>query len=332
MDPAQFAAWNLLPDALDWTRSGLLAAAMAQFFTFSLVSVRISGLMLVGPLLGQSAVPAQIRVLLVLAAALLVTPVLPNQAQRAFREFDANSDGRLVKAEVPEALHIRFETINEELGKPKDFPIAQNEWRYRFESPQTLTAWGILAVRELSFGFVLGLGMSIIFSGLQLAGEMIDQQTGIGLSGVFNPGLELQSGISGQMLFLLGMMVFLTMPPVPGHLLVVSALLETFQVIPVGDARAGQSAIDLISDLVHQSLVLGIQIACPVLAAMAFTSLTMGFLSHTVPQINVLSLGFPIRALLNILILALSLSGTAYLIIDLIPAVIERLQFVLIGY
>jgi flagellar biosynthesis protein FliR len=56
----------------------------------------------------------------------------------------------------------------------------------------------------------------------------------------------------------------------------------------------------------------------------------MGFLSHTVPQINVLNLGFPIRALINIFLLSLSLSGAAYLLMELIPAAIERLLLSLV--
>ena len=312
MEPAQQALGDLWPDFIALSQSQLLSAALGQFYIFSLVFVRISGLMLVGPLLGQSAVPAQVRILIVMACAFLVTPALPNQAQRAFAEFDQNRNGRLTKAEVPEALHFRFDRLNQELGKPKDVPITRSEWRYRFEAPHSLLGWGVLAVRELSFGFVLGLGLSIVFSGLQLAGELIDQQTGIGLSGIFNPGFGVDAGLSGQALYLFGMMVFLTMPPVPGHLLVVSALLDTFQAIPVGEAWISSPAADLISDLVHQSLVLGIQVAAPVLVAMSFTALTMGFLSHTVPQINVLNLGFPIRALINLFILSLSLSGTAH--------------------
>ncbi len=332
MEPAQLVLGNLWPDFVAVGQSQLLNAALAQFYIFSLVFVRISGLMLVGPLLGQSAVPTQVRVLIVMTCSFLVTPALPNQAQRAFAKFDQNRDGRLTKAEVPESMHERFEDINGRLEKPKDFPITQSEWRYRFDAPQSLLGWGVLAVRELSFGFVLGLGLSIVFSGLQLAGELIDQQTGIGLSGIFNPGFGVNAGLSGQALYLFGMMVFLTMPPVSGHLLVVSALLDTFQAIPVGDAWISQSAAGLISNLVHQSLVLGIQVAAPVLAAMSFTALTMGFLSHTVPQINVLNLGFPIRALINIFILSLSLSGTAHLLINLLPVVIERLELALVGY
>ena len=180
MEPAQHVLGNLWPDFVAVGQSQLLSAALAQFSIFSLVVVRMSGLMLVGPLLGQSAVPAQVRVLIVMTCSFLITPALPNQAQRAFAEFDQNRDGRLTKAEVPESLHHRFEDLNQQLEKPKDFPITQSEWRYRFEAPQSLLGWGVLAVRELSFGFVLGLGLSIVFSGLQLAGELIDQQTGIG--------------------------------------------------------------------------------------------------------------------------------------------------------
>lgn len=332
MDPAQFGLWNAMPDVAAWSQSKLLSLGVAQFYTFSLVFVRISGLMLIGPLLGQSAIPPQIRILLILTCALLVTPTLPNQAQRAFAQLDQNHDGRLMKEEVPEILRVRFETVNSELGKPKGLPITRSEWSYRFEAPQSLLAWAIAGIRELSFGFVLGLGLSIVFSGLQLAGELIDQQTGIGLSGVFNPGFDMSAGVSGQALYLFGVIVFLTMPPISGHLLVISALLDTFQAVPLGEAWVGQSAVDLMSDLVHQSLVLGIQVAAPVLAAMAFTALTMGFLSHTVPQINVLNLGFPVRAIINICILSLSLTGTAYLLIELIPVTIQQLKFQLLPY
>lgn len=330
MPPALLAQGEHLPEMAAWTRSILIGGAIAQFYAFSLVFVRMSGLFLVGPLLGQSAVPAQFRILLAITSAFLITPSLSTQADRAFAHLDRDRNGRLVKEEVPDILLAKFESINERTGKPGDFPILRKDWHYHFEAPASLVAWSILAIRELCFGLVLGLGLSIVFSGLQLAGELIDQQTGIGLSGVFNPSLNIDSGVSGQALYMFGIIVFLTMPPVGGHLLVVSALLDTFQAIPIGEAFVTNSAIDLLSDLVHQSLVLGIQVAAPVLVAMAFTGLTMGFLSHTVPQINVLNLGFPIRAMLNLFLLSLSLSGTAYLLMELIPAAIERLRLSLV--
>ncbi len=141
---------------------------------------------------------------------------MPNQAARGFARFDRNQDHRLVPAEVPEILQARFESLNERMGKPKNFPIIESEWRQSLEAPQSLIGWSVLAIRELSFGFILGLGISIVFSGLQFAGEMIDQQTGIGLSGVFNPGFDMNSGVSGQASICWGLWCSLRCLPCPG--------------------------------------------------------------------------------------------------------------------
>src|SRR5262245_3538980 len=45
--------------------------AMEQFYAFTLVLIRISGLMTIGPLFGQSIVPGNVRVLIVITLSLL---------------------------------------------------------------------------------------------------------------------------------------------------------------------------------------------------------------------------------------------------------------------
>src|SRR5262245_45642777 len=65
--------------ALDW--------AMHNFYAFMLVLVRLSGLMTIGPLFGQSVAPANIRVMLVLSLSLLLTPTLASQSQNGFRRL-----------------------------------------------------------------------------------------------------------------------------------------------------------------------------------------------------------------------------------------------------
>jgi len=112
----------------------------------------------------------------------------------------------------------------------------------------------------------------------------------------------------------------------------ISALVETFQTLPVGEAFVSVSAIDYLRDLVHLSLVLAVQVAAPMLAIMSLVALTMGFLGHTVPQINVLVVGFPIRALANMLILLLTFSGAARLVVDLVPTVIDNMRGILTTY
>ncbi|MEX0703461.1 MAG: flagellar biosynthetic protein FliR [Planctomycetales bacterium] len=304
----------------------LFDAAMAQFHAFTLVLVRMSGLMTIGPLFGQSIVPANARVLLVLAMSLLITPTLASQTSAGFRKLDVNGDGLLTRNEVPEPLLDRYDRAFARTGRPIDDGLAAHEFFRRLAVPRTIVEYAWIAIGEFALGLVLGLGVFTVLSGLQLAGEMIDQQTGIGLAEVFNPGLDTNTSITGQFLYLFGVTVFLLMEPFGGHLLMVSALVETFQTLPAGEAFVSVAAIDLLRDLVHQSLVIAVQVAAPALAAMSLVALTTGFLGHTVPQINVLVIGFPVRAMVNLGVLALSLSGAARIVVDAIPTAIDALR------
>ena len=91
----------------------LLGLAMNHFYAFSLVFIRMSGMMSVGPVFGQSFVPTNVRVLLVLSMSMLITPTLSDQAQVGFQRLDANHDSRLTRDEIPEPLQDRYDRLLE---------------------------------------------------------------------------------------------------------------------------------------------------------------------------------------------------------------------------
>ena len=321
---------RLLTDPLSQlTIRQFLELAMQHFYAFTLVLVRMSGLMAIGPLFGQSFVPVNIRVLLVLVMSILITPTLHGQSGAGFRRLDDDRNNRLSRSEVPLPLRDRFDRLLERAGKHQDAELTRDEFQAPLRIPSTVLDYAWIGVGEFALGLVLGLGVLIILSGLQLAGELIDQQTGLSLGEISNPGLEVTGSITGNFLFLLGTAVMLIMEPTGGHLLIISALVETFQTLPVGDAFVSTETVGLLRDLVHQSLVLGIQVAAPLIAMMSLVALTMGFLGHSVPQINVLIIGFPIRALVSLMVLGLTFSGASRMIVDSVPAVIDEIRHTL---
>jgi len=309
----------------------LLAAALVQFYAFTLVVVRLSGLMIVGPLFGQSIVPRNVRVMLVLTIAFVITPTLSNHSRILFDKLDANRDGVVTRDEVPGSLLERYDRLCDSGGDAAARGLTADNFHLSLEPPRTILEYAWTAVGELGLGFALGLGTFTILSGLQLAGELIDQQTGLSLGEIANPGLNITGSVTGQFLFLFATTVLLVMRPTGYHLTMLSALLETFHSIPLGQAFVTSQTIDLLRDLVHQSLVLGLQIAAPLMAAMSLVALTMGFLGHSVPQINVLVVGFPVRALMSLTVLVASLSGIAKHVADVVPRVIDSLHQALIG-
>lgn len=309
----------------------LFEQALHHFYAFTLVLVRIGGLMTVGPLFGQSIVPAHIRALFVLAVSILVTPLLPQFSQATFHRLDRDGDGRLIREEVPRQIVPRFDRLLQENGRPDDAALSAEEFELRRRLPSTILDYAWIGAGEFALGFVLGLGVLIILTGLQLAGEVIDQQTGLALGEIASPGLEITGSITGQFLFLFGITLLLVMEPWGGHLLMLAALVETFYTLPVGEAFVSLPTVELLSGLVHQSLVLGVQAAAPLLAVMSLVTLTMGFLGHTVPQINVLVIGFPVRVIITLLVVLISLSGIGRSFVDVVPLVIDQLRHSLTG-
>ena len=308
---------QLLFDPLaEWTLRQITEAATQQFYAFTLVLIRVSGLMVVGPVFGQTVVPVNIRVLLTVAISLVLAPALSTQSQTLVQRLDQNADGWISREEVPEHLLDRFDA---QVGQSTQYAavdaIPASSFGLRAIIPPNLLEYLAVVAQEFALGALLGMGVFIVMSGLQMAGQVIDQQTGIALGEVFNPGMEDVNSLSGQILYLLGVTVFLVMLPWGGHLRMVSTLMETFVVFPVGEAHLSASAIEFIELLIGQSLLLAVRIAAPILATMSLISLSMGFLSHTVPQINILMIGFPVRILAGLSVLILTISSIGDLVV-----------------
>jgi flagellar biosynthetic protein FliR len=312
-----------LEPLIELARRQWLTGALAEFHAFTLVLLRLSGLMTTAPVFRSTCVPLHVRVLLVFTLALLVTPSLPRTAAQVFERLDLNHNGRLEPDELPPSLHARCQELRAWAGKPNDAALAPAEFRVLAELPASPWQYVWASAGEYSLGLVVGLGILTILSSLQLAGQLIDQQTGLGLGEVFNPELNASGSLSGGLLYLFGTTCFLLLG---GHLLAISALLESFRTLPIGHASVSIPAIEYLSGLVHQSLALALQVALPVLASMAVVNLTLGFLSHTVPQLNVLNAGFPIKLLVGLAVLGLAFSGAAEAIARAVPEAIEELH------
>lgn len=311
-----------------WLQSAL-GTLTQSLIAFTLVVTRLSGMIVIAPMFAHPDLPRHIRVLLVIALGFVLTPALRSiDAQALFQRLDVNGDGWLSVDEAPDGWKS---TVVEQLrreGKLPEDRLLADEFQPGLPVPRSVVEYAGLAVSEFALGLVLGLGVFTILSGLQMAGNFIDQQIGVSLGEIFNPEFQTQATLTGQTLHLLGLALFLV---VGGHLLLVSALVETFQTFPVGYASISASLVDLLRDLVHQSLVLAIHVSAPLILTMAVVGLAMGILGHTIPQINILVVGFPVRALVGLAIFGLAIPGIAEVLAEQLPDTIREIARVIAG-
>lgn len=158
--------------------------------------------------------------------------------------------------------------------------------------------WLILGAvaMELLVGIVIGYGASLPVLGMQVGGRVCDQQLGIGIGGVFNPEFDEESGVISETFFIIAMTVFLL---VGGHRALFTALVGSFDSVPLGGFKPDGSLLDLIIGLVSSMFAMAFRVAAPLLCIMFLQMVAMGFIARTVPQMNILSIGFPLRILVG---------------------------------
>lgn len=190
-----------------------------------------------------------------------------------------------------------------------------------------LANYAHLMANELAVGLLLGLGVNIMFSGVQVAGQIVSQMSGMSLADVFDPGFDESVSVFTTLFYYLTMAVFVA---IGGHRLMMEAILDTFTWAPPGHAALGDTYVEALTGLMTQSFMLGVHAAAPILVALFLSTIVLGLVTRTLPQINIIAVGFGVNSLLTLAMLLLSMGTVAWTFqeptIDALRTIRETLQ------
>jgi len=179
-----------------------------------------------------------------------------------------------------------------------------------------LSLWALpgLVALELLIGAVIGYVASLPIVGLQLGGHVMDQQMGLGLAAVLAGGGD-ETGMISRFYFLMATAIFVVLG---GHVVLVGILAQSFQHVALGGFVFDTSVVQMMVGLLGSAFELAVRVAAPFLCLVFLETVAMGFIARTVPQMNILSIGFPIRILLGVgLIVMLLISHGELMITEL---------------
>lgn len=164
----------------------------------------------------------------------------------------------------------------------------------------------LLFLKEAIFGIAIGILAGLVFYAFESAGHMIDNQRGMSIARVLIPELGTMESQGGQFLFSLTVVTFLTLG---GHRVFFEALFGSFVTLPVLEFPridpGWRPLLDLFMHLSSEVLTMSFVIAAPVIIAILVADLILGVANRIAPQINVWELGFNIKGVLGIVMLAL---------------------------
>jgi len=172
----------------------------------------------------------------------------------------------------------------------------------------TLTA-GIAG--EIIIGFTIGLIAKLVFSAMEMAGEIIGFQMGFSIVNVIDPQTSTHVPIIGQFHTILATLIFLT---INAHHLFIAAIAESFTLVPPMRLALTNQMFAGIVTLSRDIFVLAIRIGAPVIVALFIANIALAIISKTMPQMNVMMVGFPITIAGGLLIMVLSLPLFANLV------------------
>ena len=175
-----------------------------------------------------------------------------------------------------------------------------------FTPPTDLAHFIPALLAEVLVGLILGFAAALIFVGVRLAGLLIAQQIGISLADVFDPTFEGRSAILGRFFFMLTLVLFLLLG---GHRALIGCLVGSFSSVAPGTFSPASLPVAGLTALLSDAYLLAIRFAAPALVAVFLASVAMSFIARTVPQFNIISVGFPVQISTATLILVISLGS-----------------------
>jgi flagellar biosynthetic protein FliR len=159
-------------------------------------------------------------------------------------------------------------------------------------------------IKEAVVGVILGFVATMIFMAIQLAGEAADVQVGFGLANIADPLFGSHTSIIGQFQYMMATLLFLAMD---GHHLILTGLIQSFHTVPLGGFTLQPLLTGRVLSLLGDLFMVGLRIGGPVMLAVFLTDLAMGLLGRTVPQMNLMAVGFPVKVAVGFGILLVSL-------------------------
>lgn len=151
-------------------------------------------------------------------------------------------------------------------------------------------------VAQVAAGAALGYLGVLIFNAIQGAGSLIDLFGGYTAAQLFDPMSNAGASVFGRLYSMVGMTVLFA---INGHLLIVRGLLTSFRAAPLTSLSLDAMRTTVMTGS-GRFLLSAVEIAAPLLAALFLAEVGLGLLSRAAPQLNVIMLGMPLKALITI--------------------------------
>lgn len=158
-------------------------------------------------------------------------------------------------------------------------------------------AMGVV-VQQVGVGLSIGFAIRVVFSAVELAGEVVGFQMGLNFAAFFDPTINAQSSAVARFFGQMTSLLFLAMN---GHLMVLLAINRSFQSFPLDQNFLETLAQMKLHRLGVDLFASALWIALPMVGMLMFVNLALGIISRVAPQMNIFAVGFPVTLVVGLI-------------------------------
>ena len=161
---------------------------------------------------------------------------------------------------------------------------------------------------QVFIGVLMGLLLQIVNAALIIGGQAVSASMGLSMANMVDPSMG-NVPVIAQFFVICSTLIFLGLG---GHVLVISLLLESFMLVPIGSVIELQQLLELTIEWSAMMFLGAILIGLPLMASLLFINIGLGIITRAAPALNIFAVGFPAMILAGIVLLSLSMTSIGY--------------------
>ena len=188
--------------------------------------------------------------------------------------------------------------------------------------PDTLVELAFRLLLELGIGLVLGFVMRVVFSVVQIGGEVIDTQMGMTMAQIYDASSQANLSVTASLLNILLILDFFAEN---GHYTLMRLLTTSGELVPYGAAALGDGVYAYVIELFLACMLLAVKLAMPILAAELLGEVLM----KAIPQINAFVINIELKVIIGLLLFFLLLTPINEFLLELESGMLSELGRIL---
>jgi flagellar biosynthetic protein FliR len=177
----------------------------------------------------------------------------------------------------------------------------------------------LLISREIVIGLAIAFAVRALIGAAELAGHLSGFQIGFAYAATVDP---ISGARNTVITSLYGMLALLAFFAINGHHEMLRALAVSYAKLPIGAGGVDVSILTGVRQILALVFTVGARLAAPIIVVLLIVELAIGLISRSAPSLSFMVVGYPLRLLVGLAVLALMIATVPQVIASLVARTI----------